>query len=180
MKTQINLLSACFLLAGVSMIPRVAHAQLVLTPPCTAASLSGPFAYRLAGSILKGKDDYRARVGILTFDGTGNLTDTFNEAVEHNGTQVQTIEAVSQGTYTISGDCKTGTLILHDGFDTPDAVHFAVKFTPTKLAIGTLLPGPPITLSTDAALSCTDSDAQKWSTIKQSFSSTYTGTMTEQ
>jgi len=199
MKTQISLSAACFLLAGVLMVPQAAHAQLVLTPPCTAASLSGGFGYELRGTIggfflpppippNKAFDDVRTRVGLLNFNGTGGFTDTFSEEVNGPKDVTQsTRQNVTQGTYTISSDCKTGALIMHGNVDQSDCVHVAVAFAPTVILLGELPPPPPLVAAfplvpfiTDAALSCTDSDAQVWNSLTQTFSSGYTGTMTQQ
>jgi hypothetical protein len=180
MKTQINLFAACFLLAGVSMAPRVAHAQL-FTPPCTAASLTGGFGYELRGTIggflltNLSFDDARTRMGLLTFDGAGHFTDIFTESVFYSVTR----QNQTQGTYTISSDCTTGTLIMHGNNDQEDCVHVAIAFAPTPILLGTLVPGPPVLFLADAALSCTDSDAKVWNSLTQTYTPTYTGILAQ-
>lgn len=194
MKTKINLLVVCFVLACVSMVPQVAQAQdppFVLTPPCSVASLTGGFGYSVRGTIgvfnfnprKNTLDDTRAQVGLLNFDGLGGFTNTFTEAVLINPfTGSGDIERndVTQGTYQISFDCKTGKFVFHGGFDPEDCVHYDVAFKTTAVLLGTLVPGPPRLLFADATLKCTDFLAQKWNPITKTYSSLYTGTMAQQ
>lgn len=170
MKTQINLLAACFLFASVLIVPQ-ANA---VTPPCTPGSLTGPYGYELRGSLREGTlvppaststDDARVAVGLITFNGAGGLTYKFSETIagvnEFEFLQVRWDG--EQGTYTINPDC-TGTLILHDSNDAAECVHFDFALRPTPVALGSLVPTGPtpppnlklVFLVTDGTLTCTD------------------------
>jgi len=176
MKTKINLVAICFLLAGTSLIPQVAHAQLVLVPPCTAASLNTSFGYLLSG--LTGKTYITGQAGSLTFNGNGGFTNTFDVVDTPNFISVTDVRGqVTQGTYTISSDCSTGTLIFHGNPAPCIFVNVAFNVPPPFNAVGLgilpLIPlgsqapvgplGAPVSgpsfLGTDATLSCADSDA---------------------
>jgi len=190
MKTQINFLTICLMLAVLSLVPQVAHAQLVLTPPCTAASLSGGFGYAVGGYLGGNFYNTALQEGRLNFDGMGHFTNTYsNNTTQSNGNFLVTRGNVSAGTYTISSNCLTATLIFH-GNPNP-CVFYTASFNlvpPAVILLGTLTPGPPVSLLADATLACTDADATAIAPAKgigfpgsgNILTSTFTGDMIKQ
>jgi hypothetical protein len=201
MKTHINLLAACFSFASVLMVPQAAHA---LTAPCTAASLTGGYGYELRGftNTIIGNTPFgpgpvaalvATQVGRLYFNGDGTFSNkaTFTSGFSGNGSFYEDIWEVTQGTYTISSDCTTGTLIFHGEGAPFRCVHLAVSFSLQVGLLGNLKYGQglPILAVTpffaDAALSCTDSFAEAFvpspgPPSPPQFVSSYTGTMAVQ
>jgi len=187
MKTQINLLAACSLLASVLIVPQVKAADPG-PAPCTNASLTGSFGYELRGSMRSGQtatiptktftEDTRLEVGEITFNGAGGFTNIFSQEISAGRTDPESRvpilrRDVGQGYYSVSSDCKTGRLIKHGGLDADDCVFFDVAFRAAAVALGSLaqtVPPPPAdvgpptlvikVLITDGTLTCTDAGAE--------------------
>jgi len=190
MKTKINLLAICFLLAGMSLIPQVAHAQ-VLLPPFTAASISGSYGYMISGAIFNERiqpipnttvPNLYAQVGELVFDGKGGFTNSFDvdEVSLIEGYTVDNRGQVTQGSYFFSDPTSpVATLIFHGkplpcvfisaAFNTPPPFNATgLGILPLTPPLGSQSPkGPlgapvagPSFLPSDAALSCTDTDGE--------------------
>jgi hypothetical protein len=74
----------------------------------TAASLVGGFGYELRGFEGNPFSGAVSQIGRLNFDGSGHFTNTYT--VDYQGFNEGC--DTSQGTYTISSDCTTATLIF--------------------------------------------------------------------
>ena len=87
---------------------------------CSNATLTGNYAFIYSGAFSpsgRGKNTFGdAAVGVLTFDGAGNLSLTYTDV--SNG-QVISTSVPDTGTYTVNSDC-TGTLT-----DETIDVHFS-------------------------------------------------------
>ena len=151
----------------------VSGPQLVLTPPCTVASLTGGFAYGVAG--FTGKLGPAAQFGRLLFNGAGGFANTFSIDTNNIDVRLQ----VTNGTYTVSSDCSSATLIFHGNptacvfmnvsFNTPSPNNsFTLGIMPLAPPLGSQSPaGPlgapvvgPTVVTADGVLSCTDGDAE--------------------
>lgn len=207
MKTQMNIMAVCFLLASVLMVPQAANAVTPpLVGPCTNASLTGySFAYELRGDavpiptpIPHVTEDIivTTQVGRFHFNGDGTANDSFSNVVD--GLPWNTDEA-SVDYYQLSSDCTTITMTVHNWYAVYEngllaaagilypCAHITAKFAPTPILLGALAYGKGgTTLNTkvllaDASLSCTDSSSVKLVKLK-GVDATYTltGTMTQQ
>ena len=113
-----RILSVLFALAVVVTTTSTVYAQ------CSNATLTGNYAFIYSGSnapghSVTGKNTFgNAAVGVLTFDGAGNLS-SITYTVVFNGNASSTT-VPDTGTYTVNSDC-TGSLT-----DTTIDVHFNI------------------------------------------------------
>ena len=113
-----RIFSLLFVLAAVVTTTSTVHAQ------CSNATLTGSYGFKQDGFDNNGKRDPRlgneipfANVGVVTFDGVGNLSVTTTFVFNGGGGQPF---GPATGTYTVNSDC-TGTITV------PDAgVHFNI------------------------------------------------------
>ena len=111
-----RIFSLLFVLAAVVTTTSTVHAQ------CSNATLTGNYAFNHLGFQTRfhpptGNEVPFANVGVLTFDGAGNLSVTTTAVLNGGGGQPF---GPATGTYTVNSDC-TGTITV------PDAgVHFNI------------------------------------------------------
>jgi hypothetical protein len=110
MKNLIPLFS--FVLAPLLLFPPIAKSQSALST-CSAASLSGPYEVTFSGFGNPGRDGTAtgnaskvpsAAVGVLNFDGAGNMSVRYTFA-EGGFLSTATLVTPDVGTYTVNGDC---------------------------------------------------------------------------
>ena len=118
MKQTITALSAFAALAVVVMLAPTARQHFTSLPVvhaqsgCSVATLSGSYGINNPGFVSpghsnKGAEVPFAAVGVLTFDGAGNVSSTFTLSVKGGISTGNT----ASGTYTVNSDC-TGSAIV--------------------------------------------------------------------
>ncbi len=94
-------------------IPKIQVPVVHAAAGCTLATLRGNYAFIYTGAgapghSLRGLNNApSAAVGVLAFDGAGNLSASYT--VVFNGAAAETTSVPDTGTYTVNSDC-TGTL----------------------------------------------------------------------
>jgi hypothetical protein len=107
-----RILSVLLTLAAAAALVPAVHAQ------CTNATLTGNYAFSQTGFISnsqKGNPLPIAVVGVLTFDGAGNVSATYTDMSPGvPGGYKTPIQGTGLGTYTVNSDC-TGSAAFTSG-----------------------------------------------------------------
>jgi hypothetical protein len=107
-------------------------ASVPINPPGTTGALSyAPFSNTTLGAFLSGinKGNQFSNIGVLTFDGSGNITAISASVLGSNSTpQLNTGSSAQVGTYVVRGDDCSVTITLTDPFvslTSPPSTTFA-------------------------------------------------------
>jgi len=119
MKRTIGAIFALVVLAGMLVLAIISKNRVPAvhaSPGCTVATLTGNYGFVSINSFFSRTSTSRflpsGDVGLITFDGGGNLSTTFTDSA--NGS-ITTFTAIP-GTYTVNSDCTGSTTLTGPGF----------------------------------------------------------------